>query len=78
MRPPGWLPGYQMHDREELAHRYGLASFIKLLAISRPLPKLTRGETQCYVAHRRDGRWFVWNDVPSKEGETTKDDGRCP
>ena len=64
------------HDREELARRYGLASFKDLLAISRPLPRLTAGDTQCYVAHRRDGRWFVWNDVPPEEGETTKDYGQ--
>jgi hypothetical protein len=52
------------HDREELARRYGCTSFPELLAISRPLPKLTADEPQSYVAHRSDGRWFVWNDVP--------------
>jgi hypothetical protein len=66
------------HDREELARRYGFASFTELLAISRPLPRLTSGETQCYVAHRPDGIWFVWNDVPPEEAETRKDHDSGP
>jgi hypothetical protein len=58
-----------MRDRDALARRYGLKSFAELLAISRPLPRLTSGETQCYVAHRPDGIWFVWNDVAPDEAE---------
>jgi hypothetical protein len=67
-----------MHDREELARRHGFASFSDLLAISRPFPKLPADATQSYIAHRPDGTWFVWNDVPPEDGVTTKDDGPGP
>jgi hypothetical protein len=61
------------HDREQIAHRYGFASFMRLLAISRPLPRLNQGAPQSYIAHRSDGRWFVWDDVPpGKGGEGTR------
>jgi hypothetical protein len=62
-----------MRDREELAHRYGLASYTGLLAISRPLPGQNKNKPQSYIAHRSDGGWFVWDDVPAEEGQTTKD-----
>ena len=55
-------------NREQLAQRHGFASFIGLLAISRPLPRLNKGKPQSYIAHRSDGRWFVWDDVPAEEG----------
>jgi len=58
-------------NREELAHRYGLASFTGLLAISRALPP-DKGKPQSYIAHRSDGRWFVWDDLPPEEGQSVK------
>jgi hypothetical protein len=61
-----------MHDREEIARRYGFASFAELLDVSDRLPTQPGDKAQSYVARGSDGTWFVWEDTPlpqfQKEG----------
>ncbi len=53
-----------MHNREEIARRYGFESFARLLEISDPLPKLPGDEFTSYIARHPNGYWFLWDDAP--------------
>jgi hypothetical protein len=56
-------------EREELTLRFGFECFADLLDISDPLPILGGDKVRSYVARRRDGLRFVWEDVPSSAQE---------
>lgn len=49
-------------EREEIAQRYGFASYAELLDISEALPLIPGDRVKCYLARHPDGRWFVWED----------------
>ncbi len=49
-----------MRIREEIARRYGFATFDHLLDVSEPLPMLAGDKVRSFVARNRNGHWFVW------------------
>jgi hypothetical protein len=53
-----------MHDREEIAYRYGFESYAAMLDISNPLPMLPGDTVKCYIAWKPNGNWFLWEDGP--------------
>jgi len=55
-----------MHDREEIARRYGFSSFAELLDISAPLPMGAGDTHESYLARHPKGHWFVWDDAPEQ------------
>jgi hypothetical protein len=63
-------------DREDIAKRHGFASFAELLDASEPLPMLPGDVMRCYVARQPNGgHWFIWEDVPRKPLNESKDRG---
>ena len=57
----------RMHDREEIARRYGFESFAQLLDVSEKLSLSAPDVVQTYIARRSDGTWFVWEDARRSE-----------
>jgi hypothetical protein len=64
-----------MPYREELARRYGFTSFAELLEASERISGADKGQAQSYIARRRDGTWFVWEDAPPPPEPQPRDDG---
>ena len=56
-----------MHNRDEIARRYGFETFAELLDVSDPLPRMPGDKAQSYVARHGKGYWFVWQDAPRME-----------
>jgi hypothetical protein len=56
--------GAPMHDKDQIARRYGFESYAALLDISDPLPNLPGDTAQCYIARHPNGNWFLWDDGP--------------
>jgi len=71
--------GRMMQHRDEIARRYGFASFAELLDVSDPLPMMPGETAHSYVARDARGYWFVWVDSPPvapSQGNGHTDPGR--
>src|SRR5262245_20399576 len=56
-------------EREEIARRYGFASYGELRDLSTPLAIIYGDAAQAYVARSHKGHWFVWEESSEPPGD---------